>query len=118
MKNQLNERARVRRSAAGESGCRVGNDQGLSGVNDQFFFREELERTVTFHIHGVAVVAVRGREDRNDDAGLTVVARLFNAFANRKFRHDLFLFGNLVGDSPANRLTVLKQRPDQTSGGD
>src|ERR1700760_3214994 len=115
MKNQLGrqalsaERTRNRR--------RIGKkNHSLSGVNNQFFFREKLERTVTFHVHGITEVAVRGREDRNDDAGLTVVARLFNAFANRKFRHNVFLFGNLVGDSPANKLTVLKQRADQTSG--
>jgi hypothetical protein len=39
-----------------------------------------------------------------------VVGRLFNPFANRKFRHRMFLFGNLMRDSPANSLTVLKQR--------
>jgi hypothetical protein len=39
-----------------------------------------------------------------------VVGRLFNPFANRKFRHRMFLFGNLMRDSPPNSLTVLKQR--------
>src|SRR5579863_4639399 len=87
MNNRLSGHALVRRHTATESAAVSEMDQGLSRVNDQFFFGEELERTITFHIHGVAVVAVRGREDRNDDAGLMVVVRLFNAFANRKFRH-------------------------------
>jgi hypothetical protein len=29
-------------------------------VNDQFFLGEKLERTVPFHVDGVAKVAIRG----------------------------------------------------------
>jgi hypothetical protein len=82
----------------------------LSGANDQFFLGEKLERTVTLHIHGVTKVAVRGGEDRNDDAVLMVVGRLFYPFANRKFRHRNVPFRESYADSPANSLTVLKQR--------
>jgi hypothetical protein len=84
----------------------------LSSANNQFFLGEKLKRAVTFHIHGVTKVAVRGGEDRNDDTVfmiVMIVGRLFNPFANRKFRHRKFLFGNLMRDSPANPLTVLKQ---------
>jgi len=84
--------------------------QALAGADDQFFLREKLERTVALHIHGVAKVAIRGGENRNDDAVHVVVGRLFNPFANRKFGHRLFLFGNLAPDSHPNWLTVLKQK--------
>jgi hypothetical protein len=56
-------------------------------VNDQFFFREELERAIALHIDGVAKVAVRGREHRNDDAAFVVVSRFVDSLTDRKFGH-------------------------------
>jgi hypothetical protein len=97
---------------------RIETGINLSDVADQFLFGKKLQRAVTVHVDGVAKVAVRGGEDRNDDAVLAVVSHLFNPFANRKFGHRFIPLGNLLSDSPANGLTVLKQRPDQTNGGD
>jgi hypothetical protein len=69
--------------------------QQLCRADDQLFFREKLESAVAIHVHRVTEVAVRRGKHRNDDAVLTVVARLFNPFANYKFRHRPFLSGIL-----------------------
>jgi hypothetical protein len=76
--------------------------QALIGVNDQFFFREELERAIALHIDRVAKIAVRGRKDGNDDAGFMIVGRFINRFANRKFGHH-----ELPPESPARLSTQI-----------
>jgi hypothetical protein len=66
------------------------------GVDDQFFFRKELERTIALHIDGIAKIAIRGWKDGNDDAVFMIVGRFFNPFANRKFGHHELLLESSV----------------------
>jgi hypothetical protein len=62
-------------------------DHALVGVDDQFFFREELERAIALHIDRVPKITVSGRENGNDDALFMIVGRLFHPLAYRKFGH-------------------------------
>jgi hypothetical protein len=77
-------------------------------VNDQFFFRKELERAVALHIDGVAKIAVRGWKDGNDDAAFMIVGRFFNPFANLKFGHRELLSESFGAIIRPNWLTDLK----------
>jgi hypothetical protein len=80
-------------------------------VNDQFFFREELERAIALHIDSVAKVAVRGWKHRNDDAAFVVVSRFVDSLADRKFGHPRTPSGIVGAIIPTNWLTDLKQTP-------
>jgi hypothetical protein len=81
----------------------------LVGVNDQFFFREELKRAIALDIDGIAKVAIRGWKHRNDDAVLMVVSRFFNSLADCKFGHRELLSGIVDAIIRTNWLTDLKQ---------
>jgi hypothetical protein len=65
--------------------ARQGRDHGLIDVNDQLFFREELERAIALHIDRIPKIAVGGWKNGNDDALFMIVGRLFNPLAYRKF---------------------------------
>jgi hypothetical protein len=56
----------------------------VTGVDDQFFFGQKLERAVPFHIDGVSKIAVVRREHGNNDAAFMVVGRSIDLIANRK----------------------------------
>ena len=68
-------RHRVRRS------CRC-----LMQVTNQFFFVEELERTIAFGVDGVSEAAFNSWKYRDDRAALMVVGCIVDPLANRKFR--------------------------------
>jgi hypothetical protein len=74
--------------------------RALAGVNDQFFFGEELERAIALHVHGVAKFAVRRRKHGDDDAAFMVVGRFIDLLSNRKFGHRELLPGSSARLSP------------------
>jgi hypothetical protein len=78
-------------------------------VNDQFFFREELERAIALHIDRVPKIAVSGWKNGDDDALFMIVGRLFNPFAYRKFCHRELLSDSSGAIIPPKWLTDLKQ---------
>jgi hypothetical protein len=90
----------------------------LVGVNDQLFFGEELKRAVTFHVDGVAILAVLGRKDGNDDAIFMAVSRFFDPFADRKFCHSELLSQSSACIIAPNWLTHLKQAESGAAAAD
>src|SRR6266480_5507780 len=64
----------------------------LVSVNDEIFLDEKLERAVAFHVDRVTKMAVRGREHRNDSAGLMMVVGCFvDLVANCELCHRKLL---------------------------
>jgi hypothetical protein len=84
-------------------------DQALIGVNNQLFFREELERAVTFHIDRVPKITVSGWKNGNDDPLFMVVGCLLNPLAYCKFGHRELLSESSGAIIRPNWLTDLKQ---------
>src|SRR5512136_1080891 len=79
------------------------------GVNNQIFLSKKLQRTVAFHVDGVAKVAVNCREHGDDDAVLMVVGCFLDPLSDCKFRHGELL-PELSGASISiNWLTNFKQ---------
>jgi hypothetical protein len=68
----------------------------LVGVDDQFFFREKLQRAISFHIDGIAKVAVRGWKHGDDDAAFVVVGGFVDPLANGKFGHRELLLESVT----------------------
>jgi hypothetical protein len=61
--------------------------RGSIQAKNQFFFVEEIERTVAFRVDGVSKIAFNGWKYGNDGAALMVVGCIVDLLANRKFRH-------------------------------
>jgi hypothetical protein len=85
----------------------VGHD--LIGVDDQFFFREELERAITLHIDRIPEITLSGRENGYDDPLFVIVGRLLYPLAYRKFGHREPLSESSGAIIRPNWLTHLKQ---------
>lgn len=82
----------------------------LVGVDDQFFFREELERAITLHIDRIPEITLSGRKNGYDDPLFVIVGRLLNSLAYRKFGHREPLSESSGAIINPNWLTHLKQR--------
>jgi hypothetical protein len=82
----------------------------LVGVDDQFFFREELERAITLHIDRIPEISLSGRKNGYDDPLFVIVGRLLNSLAYRKFGHREPLSESSGAIINPNWLTHLKQR--------
>ena len=67
-----------------------------SGVNDQLFLGEKLERAIPFHVHRVSKVTVICWEHGDDSAALMVVRCFVDLLANRKLRHRELLLESSV----------------------
>jgi hypothetical protein len=81
----------------------------LIGVDDQFFFREELERAITLHIDRIPEITLSGRKNGYDDPLLVIVGRLLYSLAYRKFGHREPLSESSGAIIRPNWLTYLKQ---------
>jgi hypothetical protein len=81
----------------------------LVGVDDQFFFREELERAITLHIDRIPEITLSGRKNGYDDPLFVIVGRLLNSLAYRKFGHREPLSESSGAIINPNWLTHLKQ---------
>jgi hypothetical protein len=82
----------------------------LVGVDDQFFFREELERAITLHIDRIPEISLSGRKNGYDDPLFVIVGRVLNSLAYRKFGHREPLSESSGAIINPNWLTHLKQR--------
>jgi hypothetical protein len=69
-------------------------------VNDQFFFREKLERAIALHVDRIPEIAVSGWKNGYDDAFFMIVSRSLNPLAYRKFGHREVLSESLARLSP------------------
>ena len=78
-------------------------------MDDQFLFREELERAIALHIDRIPEITLSGRKNGYDDPLFMIVGRLLYSLAYRKFGHCEPLSessGAIIGP---NWLTHLKQ---------
>jgi hypothetical protein len=81
IRRQSNCMALLSRTSAVE---RLNKHQRLPGTAGEFFLGEELEGAIAFHIYRIPKIAIGSRKDRDDDAVLMTVGRLFNPFAHYK----------------------------------
>jgi hypothetical protein len=84
-------------------------------VNDEFFFGEELARTVPFCVNGIPKAAVDCRKHGDDRTRLMVVGCVIDFLANRKLRPRKLLLESsvrLYRHKLADRfLTIWKPSP-------
>jgi hypothetical protein len=81
----------------------------LIGVDDQFFFREELERAIALHVDRIPEITLSGRKNGYDDPLFVIVGRLLYPLAYRKFGHREPLSESSGAIIRPNWLTHLKQ---------
>jgi hypothetical protein len=81
----------------------------LIGVDDQFFFREELERAIALHVDRIPEITLSGRKNGYDDPLFVIVGRVLYPLAYRKFGHREPLSESSGAIIRPNWLTHLKQ---------